>query len=832
MATPAPSSDDEEVAGDPIPRRRRIAPPADRRSASKRFRGGRSPEPIAEDEYEYACWLCEAPLASGTAALKGKVFHSECMAAVRCYRRLCGSDAGRNHCDNAMVAVPEKWREVVRPLVKGAGGGVRDAAARITAARKIREMEQYKDTQHIRSKLILNRTRFRAYKRFWDGQGSSSAESEFERRHDFEDGEHDDGFEARIAVTDNERENVVKGDIVRTRSVQAPLSNQPSASGARGSDDRGGSGAGRWGHRRDPRPRREDREERRRRERSWPRSDIHEMPSGRRRLAQPAVADDGVATPTYEEVKRGRRKTASGRSASLESRRSAAASAPEGKHASRPSQSPMPAKPRAPAHESDSGGEQRSEEERPAKTGTPAKSEKKLTPVEFMQCKTELLKTSGEVYDSGAGPKSVRGRLQQASAKLSDDDVSQLEKLPKDTLDALAAADSKLKDALNELKSCKLTTWKSASALVDAAVKEAMSSREAAEQQLAALNYMVDKHAKTAKAAKNAARYVKVKLMNRLQNGGFARTLAEKLAKRPEINGRPTNSIKINAALEHSSPCLYLPDDVNIGVPLIEEQKQVGNDFLAKVCKFIGAMACLETKRANLMEHLRTHKDHTGAMTKVEVDLNLGRDIPGFADAGFTDHPGAVPWLVTFKATSQRCGPSAWPLPGYGCLILPCSDAADTTFFIMPATPVLSCGIALADLPAFLGTASGCKCFDDHAVLTRVPEKCALWVPFGWLVFPIAFEPTMPEPKDEESATAAALAVSATLPEDPRKVGAAVVWNAALPSWSQELAPGTRQAIEAYNETYLAQVAHKRAWTARSEFAKAFAEEVASLATT
>ena len=89
----------------------------------------------------------------------------------------------------------------MRPLVTEDGQG-RSAVARHDAQDKIRQSEDFKKESSLNDRLILTKNRFKKFKRDWDNMSDSEASELFDEMHQEQNGDHDQGQVAAVAVAD------------------------------------------------------------------------------------------------------------------------------------------------------------------------------------------------------------------------------------------------------------------------------------------------------------------------------------------------------------------------------------------------------------------------------------------------------------------------------------------------------------------------------------------------------------------------------------------------------------------------------------------------------
>lgn len=131
-------------------------------------------------------------------------------------------------------------------------GMARSCTARAAAKRTLTQEVSYSDTQVVRSRLILTKRRYKAYRGFWDGLGSESASSDFDELLKLQGHAYSGPDGDQVAVSGNEAERIVQGEKIMHTTSEEP-SAAPSAPRL-GSD----APAPRPGGDRSDRPRRRD----------------------------------------------------------------------------------------------------------------------------------------------------------------------------------------------------------------------------------------------------------------------------------------------------------------------------------------------------------------------------------------------------------------------------------------------------------------------------------------------------------------------------------------------------------------------------------------------
>jgi len=113
-----------------------------------------------------------------------------------------------------------------------------------------------------------------------------------------------------------------------------------------------------------------------------------------------------------------------------------------------------------------------------------------------------------------------------------------------------------------------------------------------------------------------------------------------------------------------------------------------------------------------------------------------------------TFEPALGPHAVAVQKDAPRFGPGAYPLTLAGHY----SHAYTGNVFIFLYNPksVLSDGIALSELPRYLGTPTGLELLNsENCLVTFLPKGCTLYVPWGWYAQPLYYSTlNKDKPKD------------------------------------------------------------------------------------
>lgn len=124
-------------------------------------------------------------------------------------------------------------------------------------------------------------------------------------------------------------------------------------------------------------------------------------------------------------------------------------------------------------------------------------------------------------------------------------------------------------------------------------------------------------------------------------------------------------------------------------------------------------------------------KEWRSAMARTELsghticdgDLGLG-DIKGYAR-----HQGATSWVVAVRANSWCYGLAEFSLPGVGAFVTALGTGLWVSGFLVQ--PLVSQGLAVQDIKAFLETDSGATFAKESSILLYISPGESLWLPYG-----------------------------------------------------------------------------------------------------
>lgn len=457
--------------------------------------------------------------------------------------------------------------------------------------------------------------------------------------------------------------------------------------------------------------------------------------------------------------------------------------------------------------------------ETPTKVGVDGSD---LSPLEFMQEKTKMLKQLKEVVQKQTSMKSLLKRVEQVAARLSPKQVDNLDVAPPQVTEELSKLIDKVKDTMAKLDKIKAGKWAEASLAAAATMVEMDEAVAKHELNYSAMQFLANQASKGEKAKKNATHYRRRKIAQKLVVGEWGEAMAKKLA----------TFIDEGICMEKDNKLDLNPEELNHGRVTVWTKGDKNGDSIVKLCHSMG-LATRENRRLKLQEALVENENWGGSMAKVQSELGgIKKAKLFFCDKGeamdepmyHIDSDGAQPWLVAVRPWAWRHGPGAMPMPGVGCLIQGLATLAETHLLCIPVAEVLSKGIALCDLKGFLNSPSGLGLLDS-CVLLRLASDSVVWVPYGWVALPLVML------KDEEDQAKENPAQDADKKADGEANIVDLGFMSVLTVFSRGLmlnriSADTWRSVRAYNREYLRKVANKSAWTSRAALGEAFFNEV------
>lgn len=334
----------------------------------------------------------------------------------------------------------------------------------------------------------------------------------------------------------------------------------------------------------------------------------------------------------------------------------------------------------------------------------------KLEPLQFVQEKIAMKKMVAQVLTSGEGSRSVHGRLESLIKKVDAEEMSTMDEDPNNTKTELQNLDNNLREKVGQVDKVRASDWPTFQAELQRMADATKDRRIAAEALLKALDFSAKQHTKVKKSADNSVRYKRDRWAERLHLAGFPEELARRLSKRPEIEKCiQAESLTINPErAELHKPVMWTYDK-----PMLDDggnitaAHKLGHDFMDKLMGIKGGIKNIADKQENLTKFL-VDNAHGGTMSRLDGSVEAFASLPPFAGAALLNLAGAAPWLNVTRPWSWRWGPSVFPLPGMGGLIMPLpSSNVEFKFLVVPASVVLATGVPLRDLHTFWDTPSG-----------------------------------------------------------------------------------------------------------------------------
>lgn len=756
-----------------------------RKAASKRAAGG-SRDACGDDD---VCHLCEQPLPADDIKLcMGYDMHNKCKNAVRCHRRLLAKnpDALRR-ADEALVHDPESWRGEVLPLIKE-DGRRRSSAARRVVRQSVKETSQVEESGDLEQALVLNKRRFKSYHKFWDGWTSGEASENFDDTLELQGRAYCTEDEDKVKVDDNlvitkfkgkrsaniEREEQVTCDRGRSRSRRrSGVGSDPAAPHNRRLGDHGRQ-QGHQDARGGARGRHSTRSER-----GCKSADSDELEG---LGGSNSEGDTGSLSSLVVGGRRG--SGAVGRSSALSSRSSASGAVA-------------------------------------ARDGN-----KRVSPVAFMQDKVKLKNDIQKELSTLSGPKSLKSKLVAAKPKLTANDINSLEKTPDDILAVIDGCKADYLRIQSDLETARSATMEGLKTRFADLRQEVLEKMDLASEQFEAVEFVLQEKQRQVKAEKNAHRYQKTKVQNRLVAGGFGKVMAKQVSlmqPKDEIPNTSVDDLKYEEVHMWDNTCKHAPV-----VALMKlGSKQV-------------VVEAINQKKDILLKSLAENERWGGAMTVVDLPSDMIEGFGKIAVSEFARESGSEAWLCCQRPYQWRYGPNCFPLIGLPAIVWNIGSH-DLNFVFLPMAGVLCHGIALKDLSSFLETPTGAKFVDEMAIHIALSPGNLMWSPTGFIAIPIGMLPD--DDKDEKTDKGEAkgdVDSSEKRPELDKKqdkldkkkfkdseCSVFLVNTVLTPSKLATVEGTVWTALLAWNSEHLRKVRSQRVWAPRASLFEKFAQSVA-----
>lgn len=754
------------------------------------------------------CYLCGELLDRSPKphTAKGCSFHLPCYNAVRCHQRLCKKQ-GLN-ADAQMLFSKEEWVKLVLPL-RASPDGSRDTNARAQVKQKLIESVTLESKETINDMLILNKVRFKNYRKFWDNDGSDTASEAFDDLGARQSWRYS-GKDKQVGVRDNPIQRVRTA----TQHVVREQAYDPTPGG--GASDAGSGRGGRDDAMRRGRPSRRDTSDfssakkqkrhgdsNRRRTRRRSRTPPREMRRARRHRPPSPSPDDEMDSDSSaarddgddEDFSDGEARPSMAVAGTRKPPKSAIASAPSSRSAS------------------------------------VAHSTRKLSPSEFVQAKADMTKRAQCVLADGVGAKCVRMRIKTMRSKLTGEQWEQLDEDPSETIKELQKLDAELEKKKVAMEKVKAAEWGTVAQGVEDAMQAILDKRADAEEIYKALSILEGFQAKATKAVANTYYYKKTRVSNKINIGGYPNMIAKAtVAKLEELAKSPVNLIAGDIAMD---PTTFDPDKVTKWAVVIAEDGSIDDGQQSEVIKqtkeFVQSCGT-SWKPASLTKALREKTSWPSAMAKIETDGSNGVGmIKPFAGSRFLGAAGSEPWMCVMRTHAWRFGPHQVPLPG--CATIVSTTTADTELYIIavPMGGFLKLGISTLDLKAFLSTDAGLEYYQQSAVMMRLRPGDLAYIPFGWITIPLALSKNalvdlMKESAELEKGKKKQKKVKDQ--EENDNYTFCIFGFVPQADWAKRIPSPTFTALSAMNDEFLQTVADRRTWSSRATFWGEFCAEV------
>jgi hypothetical protein len=438
------------------------------------------------------------------------------------------------------------------------------------------------------------------------------------------------------------------------------------------------------------------------------------------------------------------------------------------------------------------------------------------SPLEIMkekaEFKNELTKTSTNTF----GPKSPAKKMMAAMGKLENrEDCAKVVKEAKEankTCQAISKSLLAMREKIDGMTPDELTQF---IPKMEQAMNDSDGANATCKDLAEAILFKGGQEKDEVRKQNNGVRYLRKKMQNRFITGGWGTKLSKLVVDMME----DTKDDKVEASL--------FGEEAAFGWDVADETtKQVQALMLQET--FAGAVV---SRKASLSTALVEHPSWGGAMCKMEVDLEAFlKMFPEDIRGDFLDDKGACPWLVAVKPWMLRYGPSSWPMPGIGALILPMGE--DVSILILPMKEMLAQGIAVPDLMNFTETPSGLKYVQDFGRVINVVAGGALWVPYGWISLAVIHKALKTAGDEDEDDDADSKPDKAKKPDRAKDTSDDMdaVFLLHITVFSKVLAKKLDDAewksVVAFNEDHLVKNQRVKLWTSRYELFDKFVKSI------
>ena len=189
-----------------------------------------------------------------------------------------------------------------------------------------------------------------------------------------------------------------------------------------------------------------------------------------------------------------------------------------------------------------------------------------------------------------------------------------------------------------------------------------------------------------------------------------------------------------------------------------EEDHCQSKELVQKVKKFQASFSVsFEDKCKSCQRFLNEYEEKKGVMVQIpwgQEKHNLGQQLGVPGGNEFVGEPGADPWLIAEQPNCWRFGPSAFPLPGFACMLSLAAFSPPMSLIAIPLLDIVQAGlVTLSDLPNFLETAPGAELVKKiGTVINMTHSGQCVYVPYGYWIIPIGRDSNL-ESKDDAPPT-------------------------------------------------------------------------------
>ncbi|CAK0892755.1 unnamed protein product [Prorocentrum cordatum] len=367
-----------------------------------------------------------------------------------------------------------------------------------------------------------------------------------------------------------------------------------------------------------------------------------------------------------------------------------------------------------------------------------------MEPISFMEAKRLWAAMAAHVVKGFLGPTSgYVKQLNTASQAVGKDKEGDLHQPTSELVDKLTGVATELETYVSKCgEQCTKAEFVKHAVVMDAKMTDLDGQRKHVQSQLSGLKYFQEKFGHNKSIAYMGHYNRRVKTTKRLQKGGFGKEYADAMSRALYAATGDEQRASLTEAGKGSSKgktrkVLPFRGDVEVDLEFNGDKVAMWKDpetaTLGVIKDFI------DKNNEAITSKLKVHQeqfDENGAkwigccgrlgssVTKVDFG-QVGSEVYDLLEGGL------APWVCTVKPDSPRVGPSAVPLSGYECVLVPLTP--NMAYFVHPVAEVVAQGVSLKDIMKFFETEEGAK-INQASFILQPEVGQAAHVPCGHVV--------------------------------------------------------------------------------------------------